>query len=149
MTDATPADTPAAASKGARELELLKAATGKTLEELIIDLKRIRDERKRLAQLDTLLVAEWRAAENILIGRLDDQKVNRVSTAVATATITEEDVPMVLDWDEFFEYLYSNRAGHLVQRRIATAAWRELKDNGFATPGVDVYKKREISLRKR
>lgn len=149
MTDEVAPSAELPSDKTARELELLKAATEKTLDELISDLKHIRAERKRLADLDKLLVEEWRAAEGVLIKRLDEQKVNRVSTDVATATITEEDVPMVLDWDAFYDYLIENRATHLLQRRVATAAWRELVSNGFPVPGIDVYKKREISLRKR
>lgn len=136
-------------SDNTRELELLKAAADKTFDELIVDLARIREERKRIGKLDELLVEEWRATESVLITRLDAQKVNCVKTNVATATITEDDVPMVVDWDAFYEYIYQNRASHMLQRRVATAAWRELKDSGFPTPGIEVYKKREISLRKR
>lgn len=132
-----------------RERELEKIAAAATLDELIDDLTRIRAERKRIAKLDEDLVEEWRAAEGALIARLDAQKVNRVSTDSATATITEDDVPMVIDWDVVWDYIIANHASHLMQRRIATAAWRELKDAGIPTPGIDVYKKREISLRKR
>lgn len=144
MTDQT-----APAPELSREQTLLTTNSKRTLDELISELARIRAERKRIAKLDELLVEEWRAAESVLISRLDEQKVNRVSTDVATATITEDDVPMVVDWDAFYEYLYTNRAGHMLQRRIATAAWKELKDNGLPTPGIEPYKKREISLRKR
>lgn len=136
-------------SDNTREIELLKAAAEKNLDELIVDLARIREERKRIGKLDELLVEEWRATESVLIARLDAQKVNCVKTTAATATITEDDVPMVVDWDAFYEYIYTNRASHMLQRRVATAAWREAKDSGFPTPGIEVYKKREISLRKR
>lgn len=121
-----------------------------TIAEVGERMRDVRDERRRIAEQDKLLNEEWYALEGILMAKLDDQGMKRVTVEdVGTFTITETVVPNVSDWDEFYEYVLEQRAPHMFQRRVSTAAFRELHDAGESVPGVDAYNKRTISLRKR
>lgn len=109
----------------------------------------VRDERRRISSRDKELIEEWRSLETELITRLDEQDMDKASTADGTASISETVLPQVVDWDAFYEYMKEEDALHLLQRRPAAAAFRELNDSGVAIPGVDPYTQRTIGLRKK
>ena len=109
----------------------------------------VRDERRKLSAADKDLIAEWRSLEMELLTRLDDQGMEKASTSDGTASISESVLPQVTDWDEFYAYMIKEDSLHLLQRRPAAAAFRELNDSGFVIPGVESYTQRTIGLRKK
>jgi hypothetical protein len=109
----------------------------------------IREERRALSTRDKELVEEWDLYQQLLIAQLDESGTDMTRSQVGTATITEEIVPLVEDWDTFLGYIHQEEAYHLLQRRPATAAYRELQNIGLEVPGVVPFKKRSISLRAR
>lgn len=120
--------------------------------EMIAAMDNIREERKSLAQRDKELVQLWRDIESAMIAHGDNQGMNKMSSevdgATLTATITEEVVPNAVDWDEIYKYIIENEAMHILQRRVSTAAFRELQGAGESIPGVEPYTNRKILLRK-
>ena len=107
-----------------------------------------RDERRRISGRDKELISEWRSLELELLTRLDSQGMKQASTDDGTATITKTTLPNVVDWDALWEHIVDTRAFHLLQRRPAAAAFRELNSSGEKIPGIDAYEQRTISLRK-
>lgn len=77
--------------------------------------------------------------------------LEQASSSKATATRTIQPVPHVTDWERFYRYILKNRALHLLERRPAGAAYRELMEQrkGRAVPGVETFNKETLSLRKR
>lgn len=109
----------------------------------------VRDERRAIANRDKELVEEWNSLEGALMQRLEEQGMDRASAPAGTATITETLLPQVEDWDAFYTYIDETSSWHLLQRRVATAAFRELHQSGEEVPGLSPYTKRSISLRKK
>ena len=120
-----------------------------TSEEYVSGLTAIRNERKKLEDRKKELVAEWRDLEAGLLSLLDSQGAKVVGTGVGTATITENILPTIKDWDALTNYIIQNDATHLLQRRVSSAAFRELQLAGIDIPGVEPYTQRQISLRRR
>jgi hypothetical protein len=83
-----------------------------------------------------------------IIEELDKQELGLGRGRRASASITEEVMPNVEDWDEFKKYIFDNDSLHLLERRPAAAAWRELLDAGELVPGTTPFKKRGLSVRK-
>ena len=120
-----------------------------TSEEYVSGLTAIRNERKKLDDRKKELVAEWRDLESGLLALLDSQGAKSVGTGTGTATITENILPTIKDWDVLTAYIIQNDATHLLQRRVSSAAFRELQLAGVDIPGVEPYTQRQISLRRR
>jgi len=120
-----------------------------TTADLVKRMVEVRDERRRISSADKELVAEWRSLEMELLTRLDEQGMEKASTADGTASISEVVLPQVVDWDAFYAYMVEEESLHLLQRRPAAAAFRELNDSGFTIPGVEPYTQRSIGLRKK
>lgn len=56
-------------------------------------------------------------------------------------------VPHVVNWDQFYAYIYEHKAAYMLERRPAVTACRELFDNGEHIPGVDPYTFEEVRTR--
>ena len=120
-----------------------------TTAEIVQRAVEVREERRKIGARDKELIAEWRSLEMELITRLDEQGMEKASTGAGTASINETVLPNVVDWDEFYKYMLEEDSLHLLQRRPAAAAFRELIDSGFTIPGVEPYTQRSIGLRKK
>jgi len=114
---------------------------------VISQMLEIREERRKIGARDKELVALWEAGQATLINALDAQTQTTAGTPFGTATITEEVVPQIDDWDTYYAYIKDNDAWHLLQRRPAAAAFRELHEAGEVVPGASAFVKRSISLR--
>lgn len=80
---------------------------------------------------------------------IEDMTIEGLSLArtdYGTVSISKEDVASVKDWMEFEEYIYENRALHLLQRRVANAAYRDELAIHEKVPGVEVFTKVNLSL---
>jgi len=117
--------------------------------DIIKSLVEVRDERQRISARDKELIDKWRSLELELLGRLDEQGMLKASTLAGTASITETVLPQVVDWDAVFEHIQETGDFYLLQKRPAAAAFRELIQAGQSVPGMEVYTKRAISLRKK
>lgn len=131
-----------------------------TVSEIMAKLFKIRRIRKRISDRDSVMVAEWERLEEILLGKMSEQGSVRVSSKLGTASISEQTLPIVEDWDAFYDWLWENRAFHLLQRRVAVGAYRELIDADKAAhsgeeeaerppvvPGTRPITKKSINLR--
>lgn len=120
-----------------------------TTKDLVKRMVEVRDERRKISSRDKELIDEWRSLEMEMLTRLDEQGMEKASTADGTASINEVVLPQVVDWDEFYAYMAKENALYLLQRRPAAAAFRELNDSGVTIPGVEPYTQRSIGLRKK
>jgi hypothetical protein len=120
-----------------------------TVGSLIDDLFMLREQRRKLAETDRDLRDQYAELEAKLIAALDVQETTMARGRSALATLSEEELATVTDWDRVHEFVLSNNAFFLLQRRINSAAWREAAaERGEPIPGTTVFKKRSISLRR-
>lgn len=103
-------------------------------------LKAVQDEEKRLKEL---------MAENELaiIEQLDAQGVTRSGVGPYSMSISTSTVGNVADWDQVYAYIHEHEAFHLLQRRLANAAYAEMLEQGEVLPGVEPFEKRSLNFR--
>lgn len=118
----------------------------------LADLANDRDvlrERKRELEAEVKLLDQALAANELaIIERLDEMGVSRFAVGKLSFSISENTVGNVEDWDQVYAYIRDNNAFHLVQRRLANAAYKELLDMGDSLPGVVPFNKRSLNFRK-
>ncbi len=108
--------------------------------------------REKIRQMNEAVKAEQRVfdqKEKALMERLDEEQCEGSRGRLASASINEEIVPDVEDWDEYHRYIHRNKAYHLLARRALAAPYRELlaQRKGKPVPGVKSFTKRTLSLR--
>ena len=106
-------------------------------------------ERKRELARELKEVEEQMAdLEERVINAMDAQETDLSRGRRAKASISESEVPVVEDWDEFWIYVKQSDAPHMFERRPSVSAWRELREQGEEVPGTRPFKKRSLSVRK-
>jgi hypothetical protein len=119
-----------------------------TLADLANDRDVLRERKRELEAEIKLLDQALAANELAIIERLDGMGVSRFAVGKLSFSISENTVGNVEDWDQVYDYIKANNAFHLVQRRLANAAYKELLDMGDSLPGVVPFNKRSLNFRK-
>lgn len=73
--------------------------------------------------------------------------IEKTATKSGTASISTSVVAQVEDWDKFWTYIYRNKFGHLLQRRVSDPSYRELLEQGKKVPGVVPFTKKRVGYR--
>lgn len=120
----------------------------RTIADIIRAMVEVRDERRTIAKRDKELVSQWDELKAQLLAKMKEQgeDINSISSKTHTATMTKDPVPVVDDWDQFYDWLWETKSWHLLQRRIAVGAFREIIDSGGEIPGLHATDKVDISL---
>lgn len=94
--------------------------------------------------------AEKRELENTLLAAMQDAGTDIIRGSDATVSISEVVRPQLKDFDLFAKFVLRKKALHLFERRIASSAYKELKDElgGKPIPGVDEFTQTRLNIRK-
>jgi len=118
--------------------------TGKLIDQLF----KLRAKRR---ELDSQLKKTKEAFDSIelrLINKLDAEDTTLSRGKSASAGLSETEIPIIDNHDDFHNYIIQNNAVYLLQNRPSTAACSELVNSGEVIPGIRFITKRKISLRK-
>lgn len=118
-----------------------------TLSDLIQSLSSLKGEKKALESSVKAVDKQIEQVEIAIMLELDSQGVTETKSAVGKVAISESTYPQVQEWDAFGEFILDNRYLHLLERRPAVLAYRELLNLGKAVPGVLPFTKRKLNYR--
>lgn len=118
-----------------------------TLGAIIDRMSVLRDDKKVVDDQSKEIKAQYDALELQLMEMLDSQETRKGEGKKASASISENVQPNVVDWDVFYAYILKNKFTHLLQRRPSAEACRELFETKGKIPGVEPFIKRTINLR--
>lgn len=119
-----------------------------TLGAMIDELYELREKKAALEKQAKAIADDMTIVEGRILSNLDSQDMTMGKGRSASAVLSETVIPKVDDWGDYYEYIKSQDALHLLQRRPATTALREMMEAGEEIPGVSTFTKRSISLRK-
>lgn len=105
---------------------------------------RINETNKKLEELK----AQKKEAEAAIIETLSSTGLTKVSSAAYTISLQRDEIPVINDWDAFYEYLLREKSPHLLQRRLSTTAVRELFEKGETVDGVDTVETHKLYVRR-
>lgn len=118
-----------------------------TIGDTIDALHLLREGKRALEEQAKLKAQEIEVLELSLIAQLDAQGISKSTGKKATVSITTAVKPSVEDWDAFYAYIGKNKFYHLLERRPAVLACRELFDTKGKIPGVVPFTQRKLNVR--
>lgn len=118
-----------------------------TTAEIIAELVKIRDRKRELAAEESELNERFDALKGTLIARMEEEGSTKVSSKLASVSLTETIVPQVDDRDAMNAWILETGNLYILQSRVASGAYRELVETGQEVPGVTPFTKKDISLR--
>ncbi len=119
-----------------------------TTGELIDQLEANRQKRRKLELLVKPLEDEYKELKLQIIAQLDASNTLTGSSRGASVSISEIEVPKVLDIEKLVGYLVKKKQFHLfLAQPLTTPAWREAKGllKGSDLPGTETFTKRDLN----
>ena len=104
-----------------------------------------RDLNKAIKELDE----EAGVIEKCLILKIKEQGVCGLHSNRASATISTSTFGSIEDYEAFEQYIIETNSLFLLQRRLSTTAYADLKAAGESVPGIKDFEKVTLSMRKR
>lgn len=114
-------------------------------DELVADREEIRDVDTKLKALKKA----FREKEQAVLARMADEGALKVTGMEGTISVSIQTLADIEDWDKFYDYIWEEKAFHLLERRPASKAWREEVEirHGEMVPGTKGFEKRTLNLR--
>ncbi len=76
------------------------------------------------------------ALEQHILLLLQKMKLSGSRGKTAQVSVKPKTVPHVTDWLAVFKWISENNQFTLVQKRLATTAWKEMVEDGVVIPGI-------------
>lgn len=114
----------------------------------IDELWALRESKRKLEDEVKLVEEKIKTLELAIIERLDKERTGTASSKRASVSINESIVPVTKDWELFMQKnVVEKGLIHLVERRPAVLACREVWGQGGNIPGLETFTKRKLNLR--
>lgn len=122
-----------------------------TIGEMLDEMHQVREEKRELESQVKDLNAKYKDLEDVAIEALKKAGLEGAKGELATASISETEVPNATDWTKTFRFIKKEGAYHLLERRISKSAWQEMVAlrKGRPIPGVESYVRTSLNLRTR
>ena len=117
------------------------------LSNLIDSLSSLKQEKKVVDGIVKMLETKIALAEKDLMSAMDAEGVIETKNTLAKVTLSESAYPQVEDWGLFSSFILNNGYLHLLERRPAVLAYRELLSLGTPVPGVLPFVKRKLTYK--
>lgn len=120
----------------------------KDMGKLVAQLAKVKADRAKVSSE----LADLKAQEELLtqeaLEQMEEMGVDQLRIGNQSLSRSKKIVPSVDDWDQFWAYIVKEKAYHLLQRRPAEGAYRELRATGEDVPGANDFEKESLSVRK-
>jgi len=108
----------------------------------------LKNKKTQLNNELSVLNAEIKETEIIVLALMQEQDLLKVSNSSGTIYLSRQVVPKVINWDEFYKYIRDNNYFHMLERRPSRGAFKESYELGEQIPGVDPVLFDEVRTRK-
>lgn len=125
--------------------------TSRTLSDLTVDLLKITQDLAETNLKQKTQKAEKAEIEEGIKAAFKEMgnDTTSIRTKAGTISLNSTTVATVEDWEAFHQWVYENQAGHMLERRVANVAFREMNDLGEEIPGLKPFDKITVSLTKK
>lgn len=126
---------------------VLETENMKTIGEWIEELAALKREKAAKDEELKAINLQILSVEREIFDALDAQEITRSEGASASVSIVTSTKAEVIDREAFDEYVLESRNIHLYEKRVNSAACRELFERGEMIPGVLPKQYRRLHLR--
>jgi len=117
--------------------------------ELIDKMFELREKKRELNEQIKTINDAIETLEQSVIAHMELEGITRATGTKATASIKADVYPSVVDKEAFAEWLVKNKRFELLPARVNAAPVREmLKEENITPPGVEVFTKTRLNLRR-
>ena len=118
-----------------------------TLSSLIDSLSTLRSQKKHVESDLKTIEERIGGIEYDIMRAMDAEGITESKSAVGKVVVSESVYPKLEQWEQFADYVLSERALYLLEKRPAVLAYREQLTLGRAVPGILPYTKRKVTFK--
>lgn len=106
--------------------------------------------KRKFDEDDGALKIKQERIESALLAFLNENKVDRVATPLATVYRQEEMTPTAADWSAVYEFIKENDAFEMLERRLKKTFVKDYMEQheGGVPPGVSVFREFVVRVRR-
>ena len=108
----------------------------------------LREQKRELEAAVRDIEEELAENEQVLLAFAEELGLDKFSVGKLTFSVSNNVVGYITDWDQVYAFIKEHDAFHLIQRRLANAAYKEILETGDGLPGVEPIVKRSLNMRK-
>lgn len=108
----------------------------------------LREKKRALDEQVKVIETQINEASEALMVRMEQDGTDKVTGKMATVSISDVMVGNCTDWDMLNAFIKKTGNFQLYQHRLSDPAVRELFEQKGNIPGVELFKKRKLNLRK-
>lgn len=127
------------------EFDTVKALELGDMIDKLTELRLIKADLERQVKL---VEEDLSTLEHVIMHKMLDERIEQASHGGTSVKPQEHTYGKVESWDEFYDFLRSTGYFHLLEKRIAVKAYRELIELGRQVPGVIPTKVMKLSITK-
>jgi len=118
-----------------------------TLSSLIDSLSALRSQKKYVESDLKTIEERIGGIEYDIMRAMDAEGITESKSAVGKVVVSESVYPKLEQWEQFADYVLSERALYLLEKRPAVLAYREQLTLGRVVPGILPYTKRKVTFK--
>ena len=127
----------------------LKARLAEVTINVVMDMRgRLGETIKESGRILDQLKKQRDVCDAHIIENLNQNGLKNIATEKYRASLSEETLPQVKDWDKVHAYVIENQCMELMYKRVSSVVYRELLSTG-EVPGIDSFEKSKLSFRKK
>lgn len=112
---------------------------------------KLMQEQRTLRELESQFNKQKKLVESIreeMLAELHEAGTDSYKAELGSISVIKTEVPVVKDWEAFYDFIIRNNSPELLQRRVSTAAWREWleEDDVDQVPGVETFNKETLRI---
>jgi len=119
------------------------------LSELINQLVEVKQQRADLALQDSDLSKQAAQLEADIMHAMSEAGTTKAaSEAGHSVTMSKKSVPVITDWESFYEYVSQTKSFDLLHKRLSSTAFKDRIEHGEQVPGSSITELWGINLTK-
>jgi hypothetical protein len=121
--------------------DVVRITMPETLGESIDELHTLTKAREAEQAAFDKKIAEGKQREQMLeqhiLLLLQKMKLSGSRGKLAQVSVKPKTMPQVKDWQAVWNWIFEHKASHLIQKRLATTAWKEMVEDGVVIDGIE------------
>ncbi len=105
------------------------------------EIKALEDEIKKIKEKKDPI-------DSTIIEILQEQGLTQTRNRVCSVSLKVQELPTAVDWSAIYGYLTESGNHQLLQRRISASAWQEIRELEDEIPGIEVFEKVSLNMRR-
>lgn len=113
-----------------------------------LQIEKVKSDMEKFERKLKKLKAEYAAIEDSIINNFPKDEIKAMSFSCGSIRLEQTDIPTIKNWDKVCAFAKEHGVFSIFQKRLSSAAVKEIMLEGGKIPGVTIFHKKVLKLSK-